>query len=262
MLESVVFYVLAAMILGLWRPGRDRQEHGALRAVPGRELSLRRDALRDARGGVPGRHPGPGLRRRDCRSLPVRRHAGQPACRGGWPGRQAAALAPRVCACRVLLAEISGILVYSAGAPGAAARPAPPVRPWRAIPKLSACCSTLTTWCPSNSPRCCCSSRWWGDPARAEGHVTPITPYHYLVLSAALFTTGLVGVLVRRNIIVVFMSIELMLNAVNINLGGVLAPAPRRRPARCSPSSSSPSRRRKRPWASASSSRSSGTRRR
>jgi NADH-quinone oxidoreductase subunit K len=48
--------------------------------------------------------------------------------------------------------------------------------------------------------------------------VTPITPYHYLVLSAALFTTGLVGVLVRRNIIVVLMSIELMLNAVNINL--------------------------------------------
>lgn len=48
--------------------------------------------------------------------------------------------------------------------------------------------------------------------------MTPITPYHYLVLSAALFTTGLVGVLVRRNIIIVFMSIELMLNAVNINL--------------------------------------------
>jgi NADH-quinone oxidoreductase subunit K len=48
--------------------------------------------------------------------------------------------------------------------------------------------------------------------------VTPITPYHYLVLSAALFATGLVGVLVRRNIIVVLMSIELMLNAVNINL--------------------------------------------
>jgi NADH-quinone oxidoreductase subunit K len=45
-----------------------------------------------------------------------------------------------------------------------------------------------------------------------------ITPTHYLVLSAALFTIGLVGVMVRRNIIVVFMSIELMLNAVNINL--------------------------------------------
>jgi len=48
--------------------------------------------------------------------------------------------------------------------------------------------------------------------------VTPITPAHYLVLSAALFSIGLIGVLVRRNLIVIFMSIELMLNAVNINL--------------------------------------------
>ncbi len=46
----------------------------------------------------------------------------------------------------------------------------------------------------------------------------PITPTHYALLSAALFTIGLIGVLVRRNIIIVFMSIELMLNAVNINL--------------------------------------------
>ena len=45
-----------------------------------------------------------------------------------------------------------------------------------------------------------------------------ITPYHYLVLSAALFTIGAMGVMLRRNIIIVFMSIELMLNAVNINL--------------------------------------------
>ena len=48
--------------------------------------------------------------------------------------------------------------------------------------------------------------------------MTPITPYHYLVLSAALFTIGVIGVMVRRNIIVVLMSIELMLNTVNINL--------------------------------------------
>ena len=48
--------------------------------------------------------------------------------------------------------------------------------------------------------------------------MAPITPYHYLVLSAALFAIGLVGVMVRRNIIIVLMSIELMLNAVNINL--------------------------------------------
>ena len=45
-----------------------------------------------------------------------------------------------------------------------------------------------------------------------------ITPAHYLVLSAALFSIGLIGVLVRRNLIIIFMSIELMLNAVNINL--------------------------------------------
>jgi len=45
-----------------------------------------------------------------------------------------------------------------------------------------------------------------------------ITTTHYMMLSAALFTVGVVGVLTRRNIIIVFMSIELMLNAVNINL--------------------------------------------
>ena len=45
-----------------------------------------------------------------------------------------------------------------------------------------------------------------------------ITPAHYTVLSAALFVIGVIGVLLRRNIIVIFMSIELMLNAVNINL--------------------------------------------
>ena len=48
--------------------------------------------------------------------------------------------------------------------------------------------------------------------------MTPITPYHYLVLAAALFTVGVIGVMVRRNIIIVLMSIELMLNAVNLNL--------------------------------------------
>ena len=39
--------------------------------------------------------------------------------------------------------------------------------------------------------------------------------YHYLGLGAILFTIGVIGVLIRRNIIVVFMCVELMLNAVN-----------------------------------------------
>jgi NADH-quinone oxidoreductase subunit K len=50
-----------------------------------------------------------------------------------------------------------------------------------------------------------------------------ITPYHYLVLSAALFTIGVLGVMLRRNVIIIFMSIELMLNAVNINLAAFSA---------------------------------------
>ncbi|HVO93068.1 MAG TPA: NADH-quinone oxidoreductase subunit NuoK [Terriglobales bacterium] len=39
---------------------------------------------------------------------------------------------------------------------------------------------------------------------------------YYLILSAIVFAIGVVGVLIRRNLIVVLMSIELMLNAVNL----------------------------------------------
>jgi len=45
---------------------------------------------------------------------------------------------------------------------------------------------------------------------------TPIS--YFLVVSALLFTVGTVGVLVRRNALVIFMSIELQLNAVNLAL--------------------------------------------
>jgi len=40
---------------------------------------------------------------------------------------------------------------------------------------------------------------------------------YYLILSAALFAIGVAGVLIRRNPVVIFMSIELMLNAVNLS---------------------------------------------
>ncbi|HVA25061.1 MAG TPA: NADH-quinone oxidoreductase subunit NuoK [Chloroflexota bacterium] len=44
-------------------------------------------------------------------------------------------------------------------------------------------------------------------------------PLNYLLaLSAVLFTTGLAGVILRRNILIIFMSIELMLNATNLQL--------------------------------------------
>ena len=46
--------------------------------------------------------------------------------------------------------------------------------------------------------------------------ITP-TPTWYLILAAVLFTIGVVGVMVRRNPLVMFMCIELMLNAVNLS---------------------------------------------
>jgi len=46
--------------------------------------------------------------------------------------------------------------------------------------------------------------------------MTPIS--YYLVLSAILFAVGVAGVLIRRNVIVMFLAIELMLNAVNLTL--------------------------------------------
>ena len=41
---------------------------------------------------------------------------------------------------------------------------------------------------------------------------------YYLILSAILFTIGTIGVITRRNAIIIFMSIELMLNSVNLTL--------------------------------------------
>ena len=40
---------------------------------------------------------------------------------------------------------------------------------------------------------------------------------YYLILSAVLFTIGVVGVLIRRNVLIIFMSVEMMLNAVNLS---------------------------------------------
>ena len=41
---------------------------------------------------------------------------------------------------------------------------------------------------------------------------------HYLVVAAALFALGVIGVLTRRNVVILLMSIDLILNAVNLNL--------------------------------------------
>lgn len=41
---------------------------------------------------------------------------------------------------------------------------------------------------------------------------------HYIILSSIIFSIGVIGVLIRRNAIVIFMSVELMLNSVNLLL--------------------------------------------
>lgn len=47
-----------------------------------------------------------------------------------------------------------------------------------------------------------------------------ITIYHYVILSIVLFGIGVIGVMVRRNALIIFMCIELMLNAVNLLMVG------------------------------------------
>lgn len=46
----------------------------------------------------------------------------------------------------------------------------------------------------------------------------PVPLHYYLILSAFMFIVGVTGVLIRRNAIIVFMSVELMLNSANLTL--------------------------------------------
>ncbi len=45
----------------------------------------------------------------------------------------------------------------------------------------------------------------------------PVPPLHVLIFSLLLFSIGMIGVLTRRNAIIILMSIELMMNAANVN---------------------------------------------
>lgn len=47
--------------------------------------------------------------------------------------------------------------------------------------------------------------------------INQVSIHHFIALSMILFVIGMVGVLIRRNVIVILMSIELMLNAVNLS---------------------------------------------
>lgn len=51
--------------------------------------------------------------------------------------------------------------------------------------------------------------------------MSPIGLQHYLIVSFVLFSLGLIGVIARRNLLVIYMSLELMLNAANLALVAV-----------------------------------------
>src|SRR6185503_11920881 len=75
--------------------------------------------------------------------------------------------------------------------------------------------SSTNTSSPSRSRAFCCSRRWsarWCSGDSAEKTMLA----EALFFSAVLFVIGLFGVLIRRNAIIVFMCVELMLNAVNL----------------------------------------------
>ena len=50
--------------------------------------------------------------------------------------------------------------------------------------------------------------------------MSELTAEHFLFLSGALFIIGMMGVLTRRNVLIIFMSVELMINAVNVAFVG------------------------------------------
>src|SRR4029079_17496068 len=75
--------------------------------------------------------------------------------------------------------------------------------------------SAAMSW-PSRLYPCCCWPPSSAPSSSPGGTEVPVT--QYVLLSALLFCIGIYGVLARRNGVLVLMSIELMLNAVNINL--------------------------------------------
>ncbi|NBV81781.1 MAG: NADH-quinone oxidoreductase subunit NuoK [Actinobacteria bacterium] len=77
--------------------------------------------------------------------------------------------------------------------------------------------SSARTSCRSGHCRSCCSPRSSGPscwPARTDAVLTS----QFLLLGAILFCIGVYGVIARKNAVLVLMSIELILNSVNINL--------------------------------------------
>src|SRR6266478_4128184 len=170
------------------RPAAQRNPR---RPLPRDEPRMRRGALPDARRRVPRLCADHRVRGRDHGPVRLRDHGAHPGQGGDGP-RSAQGLAA---------ARSAAVWCVAAGA-GPAARQ------------------------ESGGHRQVAGPRARGEPAckraaaarRARGGRPMIPESWYLTLSAALFTIGVVGVVIRRNPLVIFMSIELALNAANLAL--------------------------------------------
>src|SRR5882724_4291338 len=196
------------------RPGAP-QESDPQRAPAGRQPGLHRRLLPDAGRRVPGRRPGDRLRRRHHGPVHLRHHGADPG--QGGDGARSAARPAAVGAAgrRAVLPPGPG---PAAAGRGAAAGRAGPLRQHgvdraAAVHRLPVSLRADLGAAPG---------RDGGRPAAgpppdlmASGSMVPES--YYLVLSALLFAIGAIGVVVRRNPLVIFMSIELMLNAVNLS---------------------------------------------
>ena len=188
------------------------------RAVAGEHDVPARRAVRDARRAVHRRHPGAGVRRRDHGRVPVRHHAAEPRAPSdlrhrGHVGSRGGDVARRRCSASQLFIVARA---DASGRPRAARRDARGGRasPRRGRRRSPSRCSTSTCW-RSSSRACCCSSPSSAPSCSAKRQHLMLAE-SLVFVSAVLFTIGVVGVLTRRNAIIIFMCVELMLNAVNL----------------------------------------------
>ena len=219
---------------------------GSVGAVARRDVESHGGVVRPARRLAGGRADHR-LRRRHRRAVPLRDHA----------ARRRPTTIPSVSPPVPAAARRSGSAWSSCGGdlPGATSTPTSD-QPLGGTVRTTATSRPIalvlfTPWAPSRRPPCCSGARGRrqrgaGPERRARAQAarapdegpedrsgrpsaTVVSGEHYLVLAALLFTIGAVGLLVRRNVLVMFMCVELMLNAVNLTFVRVRPRAQRRR---------------------------------
>ena len=244
LVEAVIFFVCAAAVIIGALGVIARPQPGALRAVPAAHAGQRRGAVSPAERRARRRDPDRRLRERDRRAVPVRDHAARRRQARSPRRRRIRCSAPPAFVVGVLV--LTGILVlvhgnrWVTGRALDAGRARHPAESGN-VETLAKSLFTDFVWAfeitavllviavvgsvvlaRRSGHRAERATRPSRRPSRADGAVSAlaypehITPTYYLILAAMLFTIGAVGLLVRKNTLVMFMCIELMLNAANL----------------------------------------------